>query len=111
MFKLKRYIETDALILREIRADVENNIDVKDSIQKLYDHEVPIVSAIRIIRETYDISLTEAKQLVTEHIAWRNTAQLATPLHRELMNNLDELSDSQVEKIASYSCNITIIPT
>ncbi len=62
-------------------------------VQQAKDDGLPIIEAIKLVRERCDVSLGRAKTLVTWHPAYRAAAQAAEPLHNACERMMEESSE------------------
>lgn len=65
------------------------NLDVSELIGYLHNQEVNIIDSIKVVSRVFNLSLGEAKKLVSSHSAWSEVAETSAPLHDELLQALD----------------------
>ncbi|MCP4700750.1 MAG: hypothetical protein GY862_28435 [Gammaproteobacteria bacterium] len=74
--------------MAEIQSDVTNGISINDSVMKLHDRGISVVSSVRIIKKTYELSLAEAKELVANHHVWNSLTESVKPFHDDLIDDI-----------------------
>lgn len=85
-------------VLEGLRSAARSGASREDVIADMRRNDLPIMDAIKAMRELYSISLGEAKQLVTQHPGYSATAAAAAPIHDELMQSFAEAARKQHER-------------
>ena len=60
-------------------------IKIESTIKALHDKGLTIMKSIKMLMSIYNMSLSEAKTLVSNHPVWRSVAEAAEPLHEDLV--------------------------
>lgn len=77
-------------VIRDCKENAaRGNLDASKLIGYLYDQEVNIIDSIKVVSRVFNLSLGQAKKLVTSHSAWSEVAETSGPLQDELIQALD----------------------
>ena len=72
-------------ILNDLRAKIESGMSESDAIAEMHRADLPILEAIKAVRELFQVSLGTAKQSVGNHPAYSPIAMASDPLHEQFM--------------------------
>jgi ribosomal protein L7/L12 len=72
-----------------------------DVISEMKRRDLTIIEAIKTARELFGITLGEAKQLVSSHPDWKQTAAAAGPLHEEIIQAFDDADADNGSKVTN----------
>jgi ribosomal protein L7/L12 len=75
-----------ASILDDLRMKIASGISESDAIAEMRRADLPILEAIKAVRELFQVSLGAAKQLVGNHPAYSQIAKASDTLHEQFMN-------------------------
>jgi hypothetical protein len=59
-----------------------------DTIRTLHHQGLTITQSIKVLMSNYQMSLREAKSLVSDHPVWNSVTEAAEPLHKEIVRIL-----------------------
>jgi len=62
---------------------------VSDLIKTLHHQGLTITQSIKVLMSTYQISLREAKSLISNHPVWNSVTKIADTLHQEMVQTLE----------------------
>lgn len=77
-------------MIEECQKRVSHGASRGDLVLYLHHEGITIVESMKVLKEIYQLSLGEAKELVTAHPAWANEVRGADILHEELEKALQE---------------------
>ena len=84
--------------IEDCKGRVSRGASREELILYLHDQGLTIVETMRILKETYKLSLGKAKEIVTAHPVWANEVKGADRLHSDLEK---ALSDDAVDSSAN----------
>ena len=80
--------------LEEVKTKCQKEIrDGKNSeeiVELLHASGLNITESMKIIMELFNISLGKAKMIVAGHPVWKNVVDAASPLHDDMIRNIDD---------------------
>jgi hypothetical protein len=71
-----------------IREKVRSGLSVDEAIRLLHQNEFTITQSMKFLVDEYRISLSEAKNLVSNHPIWQVVVEASEPLKDELINSI-----------------------
>lgn len=74
---------------------------VYDTIKMLYHQGLTIVESIKVLMSNYQMSLREAKSLVSDHPVWNPATEAAEPLHKEIIRILENADKKHSDETKS----------
>ena len=87
--------------LDELRAELLNGKSQSDLVAEMKYRGLTILDTIKAVRELYSISLGDAKQIVSSHPKWVETASAAVPFQDELIQSFQDLASRQQHESGS----------
>lgn len=91
-------MENLAKLIHECQTRVSHGASCGELVFYLHEQGLTIVESMRVLKETYNLSLGEAKEIVTAHPIWANAVRNADSLHEELEKALrNEAENSRAE--------------
>ncbi len=81
-----------------------------DLIREMKRRGLTIIEAIKTARELFGISLGEAKQLVSSHPDWKQTAAAAGPLHEEIIQAFEDADAGNGSKTTNHQNQTRLSP-
>jgi ribosomal protein L7/L12 len=73
-----------------IREKIKNGLSVNDAIVHLH-QQTTIIQSIKFIVEEYNMSLAEAKELVSNHPIWKDVVLASEPIKEDIINSINKL--------------------
>lgn len=70
--------------LADCRARVREGTSVHELVSRLQKAGLTICDSILILRDSLEVELGQAKEIVTKHRAWRDVVAASSALHEEL---------------------------
>src|SRR5579859_1163440 len=70
---------------------IEQDISLSNVLLYLNREGLSITESIKIVRTLYKLPLSEAKQIVSNHEAWKATVRDHEPFHEELANIINNI--------------------
>lgn len=77
-------------IIDEIRSEFANGKSQHEIIDLMNTRGMPIIDAIKVVRELFPLGLGDAKRLVATHPAYQEIAAASEPLHDEAIRAFRE---------------------
>ncbi|HZR44574.1 MAG TPA: hypothetical protein VFB12_30965 [Ktedonobacteraceae bacterium] len=71
----------DKQLFEKYQSRVREGEMIEDVIVALHAEGLTILDSIKMVRELYQLSLGEAKQVVSAHPVWKEVVQASEPLH------------------------------
>lgn len=76
----------------ELRKRVAEGMSQDEAIDAIQRHGLPIIEAIKVMRELYGINLGDAKNAVASHSAYAQAAEASRPLQDEAIRAFQEIA-------------------
>ena len=77
-------------ILDDLRSKIASGMSESDAIAEMRRADMPILEAIKAVRELFQVGLGAAKQLVGNHPAYNQIAMASDTLHEQLMHTIQK---------------------
>jgi ribosomal protein L7/L12 len=82
-------------ILDNLRAKIANGMSESDAIAEMRRFDLPILEAIKTVRELFQVSLGAAKQSVGNHPAYSQIASASDHLHEQFIQVIQKNDSTQ----------------
>lgn len=70
--------------IETVRYRLGQGVSLEDVVAELHADGLTIIQSIRVVREASDLTLGQAKEVVSSHPVWAEVVRAAEPLHEDL---------------------------
>jgi hypothetical protein len=88
-------LEGDDEVIRRCRGLVDEGLSIDDLIRYLHDQDMTITESMKALIVICDISLRDAKSLVSAHPVWKDVVAASEPLQEEAELEICKLEKQQ----------------